>query len=209
VGAFERKLMTPSRFDAFLGGKLDALSDAEVAGLAKFIDMGCPTCHAGPTVGGLMLQQLGLVNPYETRTPAASKPPGRQRDKHLQGAVAAQQREDRSLVHDGSIQSLDEAIRLMAAPARQEAEAGRGRVDRSVPERIGRASLTRPHRGAKAAEWSEDASRTELRGLAARARRGRSPRRARSRKTRTTSGGTAPPPASTRRIALSCSTGSL
>jgi len=64
IGAFERKLVTPSRFDKWLAGDEDALTDQEVTGFAKFIKLGCPTCHVGPAVGGTTFQKLGLVNPW-------------------------------------------------------------------------------------------------------------------------------------------------
>ena len=41
IGIFERTLVTPSKFDDFLNGKEDALSDAEKEGLNTFIDKGC------------------------------------------------------------------------------------------------------------------------------------------------------------------------
>ena len=115
LGAFERRLATPSRFDAFLGGKLDALSDGEVAGLAKFLDMGCPACHAGPTVGGLMLQRLGLVNRYETRDLGRFEATRKESDKHVFKVPSLRNSAKTGpWFHDGSIPSLDEAIRLMA-----------------------------------------------------------------------------------------------
>jgi cytochrome c peroxidase len=115
VGAFERKLTTPSRFDAFLGGKLDALSDAEAAGLAKFIELGCPACHAGPTVGGLMLQRLGLVNAYETKDRGRFEATRKERDKHFFKVPSLRNSAKTGpWFHDGGIQSLHEAIRLMA-----------------------------------------------------------------------------------------------
>src|SRR5262245_41687671 len=54
VGAFERRLVTSDRFDAFLEGNDGALTDAEVAGLQTFLDTGCTACHMGPTIGGRM-----------------------------------------------------------------------------------------------------------------------------------------------------------
>ncbi len=115
VGAFERRLATPSRFDAFLGGKLDALSDGEVAGLAKFLDTGCPTCHAGPTVGGLMLQRLGLVSRYETRDLGRFEVTRKESDEHVFKVPSLRNSAKTGpWFHDGSIPSLDEAIRLMA-----------------------------------------------------------------------------------------------
>ena len=52
IGAYERTLVSPSRFDDYLGGKADALSAAERKGLRTFIDTGCVECHKGPGLGG-------------------------------------------------------------------------------------------------------------------------------------------------------------
>jgi cytochrome c peroxidase len=115
VGAFERKLTTPAPFDEFLGGKLDALTDAQVAGLAKFIEVGCPTCHMGPTVGGLMFQKLGLVNAYETKDLGRYEATKKDADKHFFKVPSLRNSAKTGpWFHDGSIKSLDEAIRLMA-----------------------------------------------------------------------------------------------
>ena len=64
IGAFERGLVTPGRFDALLAGDDAALTSAERAGLATFVTVGCTTCHAGPLLGGTMYMKLGLVQPY-------------------------------------------------------------------------------------------------------------------------------------------------
>ncbi len=52
IGAFERTLLTPSRFDRFLRGDLQALSKQELKGLSLFISKGCVSCHYGVNVGG-------------------------------------------------------------------------------------------------------------------------------------------------------------
>ncbi len=64
IGAFERNLATPSRWDAFLDGKKDALSTAELAGARLFVTKSCTTCHASTLVGGQAYMKLGLVNPW-------------------------------------------------------------------------------------------------------------------------------------------------
>lgn len=64
IAAFERILITPSRFDKFLQGDTNALTKEEKEGLKLFIDVGCITCHRGPGVGGEMFQKFGLVKPY-------------------------------------------------------------------------------------------------------------------------------------------------
>ncbi|MDH5639533.1 MAG: cytochrome-c peroxidase [Nitrospinota bacterium] len=60
IGAFERTLLTPSRFDQFLAGKLDAMTKGEKEGLKLFIDTNCVICHNGATVGGLAYQKFGV-----------------------------------------------------------------------------------------------------------------------------------------------------
>lgn len=115
VGAFERRLVTPGRFDAFLGGKLDALTDAEVAGLETFVQTGCPTCHAGATVGGLMFQKIGLVHPYETKDLGRYEATKKDADKYFFKVPSLRNvAETGPYFHDGSVATLDEAIRLMA-----------------------------------------------------------------------------------------------
>jgi cytochrome c peroxidase len=64
IGAFERKLVTPSKWDRFLGGDKGALTDDEKKGFLKFVEVGCPTCHVGPLVGGTMYQKLGKEKPW-------------------------------------------------------------------------------------------------------------------------------------------------
>ncbi len=59
IGAFERKLMTPSRWDALLNGDQSALTPDEAIGLKTFLDTGCPACHSGALLGGTSYQKLG------------------------------------------------------------------------------------------------------------------------------------------------------
>jgi len=64
IGAFERRLVTPSRWDDFLKGDDNALTPEEKAGLKMFTEAGCQTCHAGPLLGGQSFQRLGMVKPF-------------------------------------------------------------------------------------------------------------------------------------------------
>src|SRR5579871_5111714 len=64
IGAYERTLVSRSRFDEFLEGKRDALSASERAGLRAFIDTGCVTCHNGVGVGGGEFKKFGVVEDY-------------------------------------------------------------------------------------------------------------------------------------------------
>lgn len=64
IAAFERTLLTPSRFDAFLQGDLTALTEAELAGLDAFVQNGCAGCHGGAALGGKINARFGLVESY-------------------------------------------------------------------------------------------------------------------------------------------------
>jgi cytochrome c peroxidase len=143
VGAFERKLITPGPFDAFLNGDDGALTAEQRAGLAAFIDTGCITCHNGATVGGQMFQKLGLVEPYDTKDTGREKLTSNPADRFVFKVPSLRNvAETGPWFHDGSVKSLDDAIRLMArhqlgkqltdeqiAPIRSFLEALTGTVD--------------------------------------------------------------------------------
>jgi len=61
---FERSLVTPSRFDAYLRGDAGAISAEEKLGYARFKSYGCIACHQGVNVGGNMFQMFGVMRPY-------------------------------------------------------------------------------------------------------------------------------------------------
>jgi len=65
IGAFERKLMTPAPFDAFLEGDLEALSADALKGLAVYKEVNCQMCHMGTALGGNMKQMLGLQKAWD------------------------------------------------------------------------------------------------------------------------------------------------
>ncbi|MEM7412555.1 MAG: cytochrome-c peroxidase [Myxococcota bacterium] len=116
IGAFERRLMTPSRFDDFLAGNTDALSEEELVGLETFLDTGCTTCHSGVGIGGNLYQKLGLVRAYETEDPGRAAVTGNDSEKHFFKVPSLRNiAETGPYFHDGSVATLDEAIRIMAA----------------------------------------------------------------------------------------------
>ena len=115
IGAFERKLVTPSRFDLYLEGKGSALSEAEKKGLETFISVGCATCHMGVGVGGSIYQKMGLVEPYPLEDEGRAAVTGNPSEKYFFKVPSLRNiTKTGPYFHDGSIASLDEAIRLMA-----------------------------------------------------------------------------------------------
>lgn len=120
IAAYTRTLLTPSRWDAFLGGRADALTDAEKAGAAVFLDSNCATCHAGKYVGAAQNQKLGVAKPWPALDGGVVD--------HGRIAVTKQDVDNdvfkvpslRNVVrtapylHDGSIATLEEVTKLMA-----------------------------------------------------------------------------------------------
>jgi cytochrome c peroxidase len=115
IGAFERNLVTPSRWDTFLKGDRSALTEPEKAGFNTFVQAGCSSCHSGTYVGGQMYQKAGLVTPWPDRSD-----PGRSAVTHqpadsqvfkvpsLRNSVMTG-----PYFHNGSTASLAEAVRMM------------------------------------------------------------------------------------------------
>ncbi|MDD3602370.1 MAG: cytochrome-c peroxidase [Sulfurovum sp.] len=109
IGLFERTLVTPSRYDDFLNGKEDALSEAEKEGLAVFIDKGCATCHGGIALGGGM-QPFPLVGKYKYANIGDFKG-----DKNgmVKVPTLREVTQTAPYYHNGAIWSLAEAVQEM------------------------------------------------------------------------------------------------
>ena len=62
IEAFEVTLVTPNApFDQWLEGNDGALTETQKAGLAQFLEKGCPSCHTGVNVGGQDYFPFGLI----------------------------------------------------------------------------------------------------------------------------------------------------
>ncbi len=115
IGAFERTLLTPSRFDDYLNGDEDALNDSEKKGLKKFMHMGCANCHNGVAIGGNSYKKIGLVEAYETEDMGRYEVTGLESDKKAFKVPSLRNiAQTAPYFHDGSVETLDEAIHLMA-----------------------------------------------------------------------------------------------
>jgi cytochrome c peroxidase len=121
IGAYERTLVSPSRFDDYLGGKSDALSVAEREGLRTFIDTGCVECHKGPALGGLGFRKFGVVSEYWKATGSQDVDKGRfgvtNDPADLYKFKVAGLRSvamTPPYFHDGSVDALPRAVRIMA-----------------------------------------------------------------------------------------------
>jgi cytochrome c peroxidase len=121
VGAFERTLVTPSRFDGFLKGKMAALTESEKKGLKTFMQTGCGACHSGPYIGGQMYSKFGIAEPYWQYTRSVDVDEGRyavtgsENDKYVFKVPVLRNVEMTApYFHDGSVDSLYDAVMIMA-----------------------------------------------------------------------------------------------
>ena len=115
IGAFERQLVTPSRWDALLKGDQNALTPAEKQGFTDFVEAGCVSCHNGAYLGGQMYQKAGVVTPWPDRSD-----PGRVGVTHRSAdSMVFKVPSLRNIAmtgpyfHNGGTASLEDAVRMM------------------------------------------------------------------------------------------------
>ena len=116
IGAFERRLVTPSRWDAFLGGTDTALTNAEKAGFNAFVSTGCTTCHMGAYAGGTMFQKAGLVTPWPDTADVGRESVTRNAVDRFFFKVPSLRNVASTgpYFHNGGVRSLDTAVVWMA-----------------------------------------------------------------------------------------------
>ncbi|KYN83579.1 cytochrome C biogenesis protein CcsA [Vibrio cidicii] len=117
IAEFEKTLVTPnSRFDQWLMGDDNAITQAELEGYQLFKNSGCVACHNGSALGGTSFQKMGLIEPYQTANSAEglSAVTGKDADRFkfkvptLRNVALTY-----PYFHDGEAQTLTEAIDIM------------------------------------------------------------------------------------------------
>jgi cytochrome c peroxidase len=115
IAAFERQLLTTSRFDKFLAGDEQALTAQERRGLELFASAGCTTCHNGPAVGGTSFQKLGVMEDYPTEDKGRFEVTKNEEDlRKFRVPTLRNVEKTGPWFHDGSIKELPTVVRLMA-----------------------------------------------------------------------------------------------
>ena len=126
IAEFERTLITPdSRFDLYLKGDSDALSELEKKGYEEFKENSCAACHFGAAVGGRSFEYLDIYADYFGERSREIE--YNSDDEGLKGFTSKDEDLHKFKVpilrnialtapyfHDGSFQTLDEAVRAMA-----------------------------------------------------------------------------------------------
>lgn len=116
IGAFERKLVTPSRWDRFLRGDESALSAEEKGGFNVFVEEGCAACHTGVLVGGDGFQRLGAAKAYpDTSDPGRYQVTKSDGDRMFFKIPALRNvAMTGPYFHNGKVATLPDAVRQMA-----------------------------------------------------------------------------------------------
>jgi cytochrome c peroxidase len=117
VGAFERRLVTPSRFDRYLKGETSSLSAEELAGAQKFAETGCTACHAGPALGGSSFMKVGLLRAWEGLKDVGRFEVTKEEADRFVFKVPSLRNVEKTApyFHDGSEPTLEGAVKKMAA----------------------------------------------------------------------------------------------
>ncbi|MCE9550866.1 MAG: cytochrome-c peroxidase [Betaproteobacteria bacterium] len=117
IAAFEETLVTPnSRFDKWLKGDKQALSQTELGGYKLFKDSGCTSCHNGATVGGGSFQKFGIYEAYKTTNKAEGRSAvtGRDADRFMFKVPNLRNVElTYPYFHDGAADTLEDAVDTM------------------------------------------------------------------------------------------------
>ncbi len=115
IAAFESTLITKDRFDDFLKGDVNALTQEEKKGLKTFMDVGCIQCHNGALLGGNSYQKMGKLNPYETKDLGRYNVTKKEEDKYVFKVPSLRNVElTAPYFHDGQAKTLEDAVKQMA-----------------------------------------------------------------------------------------------
>lgn len=121
IGAYERILVSPSRFDDYLRGSATALTATERQGLRKFIEVGCADCHLGANLGGTKFEKFGVASDYWMATKSKEIDKGRFDLTHAKDDLYVFKVPSLRNVemtppyfHDGSVDDLRSVVRIMS-----------------------------------------------------------------------------------------------
>jgi len=110
IAAFERTLLTPSRFDQYLAGE-DVFTETEKKGLETFMNTGCTACHRGTLLGGDSFQKFAYNEADKGRFDVTKE----EKDMYMFKTQSLRNIEKTfPYFHDGGVANLDEAVKIMA-----------------------------------------------------------------------------------------------
>jgi cytochrome c peroxidase len=130
IAAYERTLVTPnSPYDQYVKGDKAAMTAQQIRGMSTFAQTGCTSCHSGAAFNGpTMPAGSGFYVNFPTFTDSAYVAQYDLLKDKGRGEVTKQSRDDHKYkipvlrnialtapyFHNGSVKTLDEAVRVMA-----------------------------------------------------------------------------------------------
>ncbi|MBK7095667.1 MAG: c-type cytochrome [Saprospiraceae bacterium] len=120
IGSFERTLLSPSRFDDYLKGDLNALTTKEKLGAHSFV-INCKSCHSSALVGGGFSVEYPIFGYHNDYSNNGNTDKGKYevtknpQDMHVFKVPQLRNVEKTyPYMHDGSVKTLEDAIRICA-----------------------------------------------------------------------------------------------
>jgi len=115
IGAYERTLVTHSKWDDFLKGDDSALDDNQKRGLNTFMEAGCAACHNGTLLGGGSFMKVGAVEPWPNQADQGRfAVTGQESDRMVFKVPSLRNStETAPYFHDASSESLGAAVYMM------------------------------------------------------------------------------------------------
>lgn len=115
IGAFERSLVSRSRYDEYASGNIDALNAQEVRGLKTFVVHDCKECHGGVFFGGNNSDRLGIKHPFPDQEDLGQFLISGLESEKMRFKVASLRNVGLTApyFHNGKVKTLEEAVRLM------------------------------------------------------------------------------------------------
>jgi len=124
IAAYERTLITPnSAFDKYVKGNKKAMTEQQVRGMNKAVELGCTGCHSGPAFNGPgTFQKFPVINngalsaQYKLKKDKGlAEVTGKKADEHLWKVPTLRNIAlTAPYFHNGSVKTLDKAVKLMA-----------------------------------------------------------------------------------------------
>ena len=119
ITIYEESLITPnSPIDDYLLGDKNALTEQQIRGLSLFNNYGCSTCHQGVNIGGNIYQKLGRINDIPqilTLDKGRFEVTNERIDEYIFKVPTLRNiAETAPYFHNGSIDNLPDAVRIMA-----------------------------------------------------------------------------------------------
>ncbi|MCK4840349.1 MAG: cytochrome-c peroxidase [Methylococcales bacterium] len=124
IAAYERTLITPnSDYDKYVKGSKSAMTEQQVRGMKKAVELGCVGCHSGPAFNGPgTFQKFPVISngyfeaQYDfKKDKGLAEVTGKKADEHMWKVPTLRNIAlTAPYFHNGRVKSLDEAVKLMA-----------------------------------------------------------------------------------------------